>query len=494
MRAVLGVAGFLLVAPALRVLAAPPAWQGDAGNAQHTAAAPAAGQALNRVRWTLAVDLDPQATSGELLIHYASPMITAANVVLVPVKTTASGAWEIQAVAGKTGRPIWTLASDYIVPLNTQWVPAFPAQLTRQNRLYVAGAGGTVIYRDSPNTKTGASARLAFYGLPVFTAHAAAMTAAVMINTPITSDAAGNIYFGFVAEGANPAKVKSGLARIGADGTGSWISAVAASGDATMTEVATGSAPAISRNGKTVYVAVGNGTSGYLVALDSATLAPVAHAALVDPASGKAAWVTDLSSASPTVGPDGDVYIGVLENPYPNHDGRGWLLHFDAALKTVKTPGSFGWDDTASVVPSAAGAYDLMTKYNNYANTGPLGDGRNRIAILDPAATQADEYSTVPVTVMKEVTTVLGPTPVPGGPAGAVYEWCVNTAVVDAASGAVFAGSEDGKLYRWDLASGALSQSLALNAPQGEAYTPSLIGPDGTVYAINKATLYAAGQ
>jgi hypothetical protein len=92
------------------------------------------------------------------------------------------------------------------------------------------------------------------------------------------------------------------------------------------------------------------------------------------------------------------------------------------------------------------------------------------------------------------VKTVLGPTPVPGGPAGAVYEWCVNTAVVDAASGAVFAGSEDGKLYRWDRASGALSQSLALNAPQGEAYTPSLIGPDGTVYAINKATLYAAGQ
>jgi hypothetical protein len=134
-----------------------------------------------------------------------------------------------------------------------------------------------------------------------------------------------------------------------------------------------------------------------------------------------------------------------------------------------------------------------MTKYNNYAGTGPLGDGLNRIAILDPAATQLDEYSTTPVTVMKEVQTVLGPTPYPGGSKGQVYEWCVNTAVVDNLSGAVFAGSEDGKLYRWDLASNTLDQALTLNAPQGEAYTPTAIGPDGAVYAINDATLYVVG-
>ena len=45
------------------------------------------------------------------------------------------------------------------------------------------------------------------------------VTATVMIDTPITSDAAGDIYFGFVVEGANPAKLQSGIARIGADGT-----------------------------------------------------------------------------------------------------------------------------------------------------------------------------------------------------------------------------------------------------------------------------------
>jgi hypothetical protein len=474
--------------------ARPPAWQGDAANSQHSAAAPAPGQSLVRLHWKTPVDLAPQYDGGELLIHYASPMLTAADVVLLPVKTKSYGAWEIQALAGKTGAVLWTLPSDYILPDNVDWVPAFGAQLTKQNRLYLAAAGGTVLYRDSPNARTGASARLAFYGLSVFTANTAAMTQAVMIDTPITADAAGNIYFGFVVQGSNPANVTSGLARISAKGVGSWISAAAASGDSTMNEVAMGCAPALSADGKTVYVAVSNGSAGYLVALKSATLVPTAHVKLLDPASGQAAWVTDLSSASPTIGPDGDVFYGVLENPYPNHDGRGWLLHFDATLATLKAPGSFGWDDTVSVVPQSGGGYYLMSKYNNYAGVGPLGDGKNKLAILNPDSTQQDEYSTTPVTVMKEVQTVLGPTQYPGGGKGQVYEWCVNTAVVDAASGAVFAGSEDGNLYRWDLASNTLSQKLTLNPPLGEAYTPTLIGPDGTVYAINTATLYAVGK
>ena len=485
------------------VMAAQPApvWRGDAGNAQHTATSGVAGQPVNRVRWSTPVDLVPQYDGGELLIHYASPMITAANVVLLPVKTKSYGAWEIQALKGSTGAPIWSLPSDYILPQNVDWVPAFPAQLTRQNRLYFAAAGGTVLYRDAPNAKNGASSRLAFYGLPIFTANVAAMTQAVQIDTPITSDNAGNIYFGFVVSGSNPAGVTSGLARIDAKGVGSWVSAQTASGDSTMNEVAQGCAPALSNDGKLVYIAVSNGSAGYLVALNARTLAPVSHAALVDPASGQPAWIADLSSASPTVGPDGDVYYGVLENPYPNHDGRGWLLHYNAALTKLKTPGSFGWDDTASIVPAPAlknahlaGTYGLMSKYNNYAGVGQLGDGRNKIAILDPGATQKDEYSTTPVTVMKEVQTVTGPTQFPGGSKGQVYEWCVNTAVVDAASGAVFAGSEDGKLYRWDLAANTLSQSLVLNPPLGEAYTPTLIGADGTIYAINSAMLYAVGK
>ncbi len=479
----------------LAAAAPPPAWRGHAGDSQHTAAAPAANQGLGHILWQTPVDLDPMQNNGELAIHYASPMITAANTVLVPVKTTQAGNWEIQARRGGTGALVWTLASDYIEPLTASTVPPFPSQLSRQGTLYMAGAGGTVLSRAAPDHATGKSVRLAFYGLSIFEGHTAAMTQSVMIVTPITADAAGNLYFGFVAEGKNPAGLTSGLARISARGVGSWVSAASASGDASMNEVPIGCAPAISADGRTVYVAVSNGSAGYLVSLNSATLAPVAHVALVDPSSGKPAWVTDLATASPTIGPDGDVYYGVVENPYPDHDGRGWLLHFAAGLDSVKTPGSFGWDDTASIVPgSDKHHYHLMVKYNNYAGVGPLGDGRNRIAILDPAASQQDEFSTAQVAVMKEVQTVLGPTPQPGEPKGAVYEWCVNTSVVDAQTGAVLAGNEDGYLYRWDLAGNTLSQKISLGSPQGESYTATLIGPDGTIYAINTAVLFAIGN
>ena len=70
-------------------------------------------------------------------------------------------------------------------------------------------------------------------------------------------------------------------------------------------------------------------------------------------------------------------------------------------------------------------------------------------------------------------------------------EWCINTAVVDPATDSILAGSEDGKLYRWNLASNTFTQVLKLTNGVGEAYTPTAVGPDGTVYAINNATIFA---
>jgi hypothetical protein len=239
-------------------------------------------------------------------------------------------------------------------------------------------------------------------------------------------------------------------------------------------------------------VSVGN--SGYLVTLNSTTLAPLTRVLLTDPKSGLAAIVSDNGSASPTVGTDGDVYFGVLDNPFGSNHRRGWLLHFNANLSQVKTPGAFGWDITSSLVPAqmvpsyqGASAYLLMTKYNHYLGQG--GDGMNKIAILDPSATQTD--SVTGATVMKEVLTILGPTPEAGG---GVKEWCINTAAVDPFTKSVLANNEDGKLYRWDLTTNTLSQVVVLTAGLGEAYTSTLIGPDGQVYATNNATLFAVGQ
>ena len=169
---------------------------------------------------------------------------------------------------------------------------------------------------------------------------------------------------------------------------------------------------------------------------ESATLAPKAVIALTDPRGGLATVSSD-SSASPMVGADGDVYFGVLETPCcDSHNDRGWLLHFDAALTRIKIPGSFGWDDTASIVAAnlvssytGSSAYLVLTKYNNYAGAGS-GNGVNQLAVLDPNGEQRDEYSATAVTVMKEVLTIAGVTPdSQNGFPNAVREWCIATAV-----------------------------------------------------------------
>ena len=54
--------------------------------------------------------------------------------------------------------------------------------------------------------------------------------------------------------------------------------------------------------------------------------------------------------------------------------------------------------------------------------------------------------------------------------------------------------SEDGHMYRWDLTSNTLSENRLLAPPTAEAYTPTIVGMDGTVYAINDATLFAVGR
>lgn len=480
-----------LTAPAF---ADAPAWRGYGGNAQHTAAAPAKAQKLKHKHWKMQVDLHAQGDF--LLTHYAAPMITASNTVLVAVKTGFNDGFRMEARKGADGKTVWKTDTDFILAPH-DWTPSFPAHLTAQNRLYYAGAGGTVYFRDTPDLATGATGQLAFYGIDNYQSNKTILNQKVMIDTPITADEAGNIYFGFMVTGSNPLNLKAGIARIGADGQGSWVSAATASGDSNMFEVAQNCAPAISADQSTVYIAVSDGGFGYLLGLDSATLAQKFKVRLKDPLSHSDAFVVDDSSASPTVGPDGDVYYGVVEND-SGHNSRGWLLHFSGDLATSKTPGSFGWDDTVSIVPAAAvpsytgsSPYLLMTKYNNYIGASPSGNGHNEIAILDPDATQKDRFSSA--TVMKEIMTKLNPTQVPGQSVGVVYEWCINSAVVDVKGHAVIANAEDGHTYRWDLKKDKLTD-IGLNAPIFEAYTPTEIGPDGTVYATNDAILYALGN
>ncbi len=478
-------------------------WLGYGGDAQHTAIAKVAAQSLDRIRWQTPVDLAPQYSGNDLLIHYGSPLVTRANTVVIPVKVGATDGFEVEGRRGSDGTLLWTQTSDYVLPPHN-WVPSFGPVLGR-SKLWVPGRGGTLSARTRVDRPARARVRQrVFYGAEAYAAAPAPYDAGVFINTPLVADRHGTIFFGFQVTDATPLALESGIARVTNGGRGRWVAAATAAGDTSITKVAHSSASALSVDQRILYVAVSDGTgsgaaTGYLLALDARTLATLAAVRLKDPATGLDADVHDDATASPTVGPDGDVYFGVLESPFFSHHGRGWLLHFDRSLNPKGAIGAFGWDDTPSIVPAVmvpgyagASSYLLMTKYNDYAVAG--GTGVNRIAVLDPNASMTDPISGI--AVMREILTVAGPTPDPEFPGlpGAVREWCINTAAVDPITHAVLVNNEDGMLYRWDTTTGTLAQSITLTAGLGEAYTPTIVGPDGAVYAINDATLFAVGE
>ena len=490
-----GVVLILAVCICCIALSAPSSAQGwltHAHDEQHSSLSTVQSQSLTSIHWHVPVDLNPP--QGEIFIHYGSPLVTAANTVIVPVKT-GSNSFRVEAHNGATGAQVWSHDTAYVAP-SADFFPGLGPTISGTT-LYVPDGSGRVWFRKNPDQAAGTAGYRIFYGQNNFITNPKAFQN-VKIDTPLTTDAAGNLYFGFLVSGSNPLNLKSGLARVATNGFGTWKSAGALSGDSAITEVSISTAPALSLDGTILYVVVDNGSYGYLLAVNSTSLALINKVRLKDPSSGADAWIYNASSATPTVGPDGDVYFGVLENPFPNHNDRGWMLHFSGDLKQTKIPGSFGWDDTASIVPASmvpsyggTSQYLLMSKYNNYCGIG-TGDGHNKIAILDPNATEQDPV--LPGTlVMKEVLTVQGVT-ADSGCSGGVREWCINSAAIDPFTNSVMANSEDGKLYRWNLITNTLTEVVTLSSGIGEAYTPTVIGADGTVYAINQAVLDAVGK
>src|SRR5271154_7038426 len=142
-------------------------WSSYAHDPQHDAIAPVASQPLNRIVWQTSVDLSvPTNNTGELFIHYGSPLITRSNTVIVPVKTGTSGGFEVEALVGATGVTNWVQTTDYVLPAHN-WIPSYSPVLTPKNRLYFSGVGGTVYYCDTPDTTNPAPVigQTAFYRL-----------------------------------------------------------------------------------------------------------------------------------------------------------------------------------------------------------------------------------------------------------------------------------------------------------------------------------------
>src|SRR5271170_909086 len=313
-------AGFVLSSPTCaRAQSIRVPWSDYAHDPQHTALSPVASQPLASIHWHTPVDLSvPTNNTGELLIHYGSPLITRSNTVLVPVKTTTSGGFRVEAHVGANGALTWMQSTDYVLPPHN-WTPSFSPTLTPKNRVYFPGGGGTVYYCDSPDsTNAPVVGQIAFYGLTNYLANTNAYLGNVFINTPITSDRYGNVFFGFQVTGSTPLNLTSGVARIDYSGTGIWISASTAASDPNIVKVAQNCTPALANDHKTLYIAVNNSNPdadfynyGYLLALDSRTLTPlplgrVRLKDVLNPSND--ASVPDDGTASPTIGPDGDVY------------------------------------------------------------------------------------------------------------------------------------------------------------------------------------------
>jgi hypothetical protein len=497
-------AGVTLIALAL---AGPAAAQVTSfgGNAQHTSTYAAPAQDMNAIRWSASID---ENNTGSFT-HYGSPLVTASNTVITGVKI-AGDKFKVRAFDGPTGAVKYTLPmSDYVLPSHN-WIPVYnPAIVSGPNgtRLYYAGAGGTIFHVDGIDSNSpGTPVREVFYTtLSGYQANAASYNSTIFVNTPIISDGSGNVFFGFRVQNTAPAPLsttQSGYARIDPNGVGRYVLVGTASGDSSIARDSHNAAPALSNDGTTLYVVAKSGSTsnGYLIALDSTTLATKSKVFLRDPRNNNGAGILDDGTASPMVAPDGDVFLGVFANP--DNGSRGWLLHFIGDLSVQKAPGAFGWDFTPGVVPASMvpgyngpSTYLIASKYNNYVSGD--GNGVNKIAILDPNSTQTDFHSSASGLIeMREVLTIIGPTPDSENPTvpNAVREWCINAPVVNPATNSVFMPSEDGRIYRWNLAANSITQSVALTPGIGEPYVPTVIGPDGTIYTLNGGNLFALGQ
>jgi len=191
-----------------------------------------------------------------------------------------------------------------------------------------------------------------------------------------------------------------------------------------------------------------------------------------------AGTVSDLSTSSPVVAPDGSVLYGALTL---YNGSRGHLFHFDkngAFLNAF----DFGWDTTPAVWPHN-GTYSVILKENTYSS------GPYYITQLDANLnvewrfqnTTAEECERLP-----DGTRSCRPAR-PGG-----FEWCINAPAVDV-HGNVYANSEDGSLYVI-AQGGQLLHQFFLRLALGAAYTPLSIGFDGKIYTMNDGRMFVVGK
>ena len=460
-------------------------WTGYAGNAQHTSLSKYSPSGYGTIAWSALLDQNPPINGSDLAIHYGAGSLTA-NTLVYPYRYT--GGFEFLARRISNGQLVWSYLSNYkFPPSGWDWIPPVSGTLLPDGSYAGPLVGGGIFVRSHSDQTA----------QPIKTYYPYSLAKSVstyfnnvFISTGITADSAGNIYYGIRTYTNLPNGLKSGFVKMSESG----VATIYSSTNSLWPSM--NAAPTLSNDGKTVYVSeisAANGWESHLIALDTSTMTQKADALLVDPYGGQANAHGD-STASPMVGPDGDVYYGVMYG----FNSHGWLDHFDSNLNLKGARGAFGWDDTPSIVPSSlvpsytgTSSYLLFCKYNHYADFGQEA-GNNTVAVIDPNSQYTDPVTGA--TIMKPVFTTLGVTPDPRFIAtypNAVREWCINSAAVDIPGKSVVVNCEDGTVYKLDLTTGALTSRIAVTDGIGEPYTPTMIAKDGTIFAVSKARIFA---
>jgi hypothetical protein len=215
----------------------------------------------------------------------------------------------------------------------------------------------------------------------------------------------------------------------------------------------------------------------------------------VDPSTNErpAGAVTDLSTASPVVAPDGTILYGA----YTRYNyTRGHLFQFSAGGSFLAAY-DFGWDVTPAIY-GHDGTYSVVIKDNHY----DVGSYCADAMACPPAAggpysiTQLDAHLVPEWTFVSDNQESCTRTPdgqvscTKDHPNG--FEWCINAPAIDA-KGTVYANGEDGVLYAIPQGGGK-AEKLFLNQSIGAAYTPLSIDAKGRVYAENFGTLFIVGE
>lgn len=210
--------------------------------------------------------------------------------------------------------------------------------------------------------------------------------------------------------------------------------------------------------------------------------------------------VSDDSTSSPAVAPDGRVFYG----SYTRYNyAEGHLMVFGPDGKYIGAYG-WGWDLTPAIYQHNS-TYSLLLKENHYAlgsycndpvycpydRTGNAPSDPEEYFITQLSSSLAPEWkfkSTNTQSCSRQSDgTLQCDDDTPNG-----FEWCVNAIAVDG-RGVAYANSEDGNLYAI-AQGGRLEQQIFLRLAVGAAYTPTSIGPDGRIYTQNDGDLFILNQ